>query len=311
MIDAIINSGFAMIRGLLILGVVLFGPLGGLYGQETPAPAPDPFQLGLVLKHAREYCSRLERAALDFVCLEEVSEMVDLSRESEKSAVTQMPTNRVVTGAGAGGAPELRFDRNPAVKRNSLYLFDYQCVRQAGQVKENRVLIEKNGKKAKPKAEIPRMNVFQCSEILLMPVKLLDERAGEFYSYRLLREDTLNGVKVWVLDVVPRLSAGGYLGGRLWIGQDDSSVLKIEWDPTTFGHYESILKNAATYKEEPRVTSYTEFGYEKNGLKFPSLDFTEEAYISAKGKKFIRSQTKVVYRDFKFFTVETEATFKK
>jgi hypothetical protein len=291
-----------MIRGLLIVGVVLSGLLGGLYGQE--APAPDPFQLGLVLKHAREYCSRLERAALDFVCLEEVSEMVDLSRESVRSAVTQMPTNRVVTGAGAGTRAVLT-----SGPTKLLYLFDYHCVRQAGQVKENRVLIEKNGKKAKPKADIPRMNVFQCSEILLMPVKLLDERAGDFYSYRLLREDILNGAKVWVLDVVPRLSAGGYLGGRLWIGQNDSSVLKIEWDPTTFGHYESILKNAATYKEEPRVTSYTEFGYEKNGLSFPSLDFTEEAYISAKGKKFIRSQTKVVYRDFKFFTVETEATF--
>jgi hypothetical protein len=300
-----------MFKRNLIFGILLLCLLGGLISQEALTPVPDPFQLALVLKSAREYCRRLERAALDFVCVEEVSELVDLSRENVKTAVTQMPTNRVVTGTGAGGPPELRFDRAPAAKRSSLYLFDYQCVRQARQVKEKRILIEKNGKKAKPKAEIPQMNVFQCSEILLMPVKLLSEEFSEYYTYKLLREDALEGLKVWVIDVIPRLSVGAYLGGRLWIGQEDSSVLRIQWDPSTFGHYDAILKNAETYKEEPRVVSYTDFGFAKNGLRFPSVDFTEEAYVDGTGKKFIRSQTKVTYKEYKFFTVETETTFKK
>jgi hypothetical protein len=300
-----------LIKRSWVFGGLLSILVGGLCAQEKPAPANDPFQLALVLKSAREYCRRLEAAALDFVCLEEVSEMVDLSRESIKTAVTQMPTNRVVTGAGAGGPPELRFDRNHAAKRSSVYLYDYQCVRRARQVKEKRVLLETNGKKAKPNADIPQMSVFQCSEILLMPVKLLGEQFNEYYAYKLVREDVLGGQKVWVLDVIPRLSAGGYLGGRLWIRQEDSSVLRIEWDPATFGRYHAILKNAETYKEDPRVVSFTDFGYEKNGLRFPSLDLTEEAYVDKSGNTFIRSQTRVAYRAYKFFSVETEATFMK
>ena len=48
-----------------------------------------------------------------------------------------------------------------------------------------------------------------------------------------------------------------------------------------------------------------------NGVRFPSLDFTEEAYINAGGNKFVRSEARVLYRDYKFFTVETETTIKK
>jgi hypothetical protein len=44
----------------------------------------------------------------------------------------------------------------------------------------------------------------------------------------------------------------------------------------------------------------------KNGIRFPSRLFVEEAYISAWGRAFVRSETAVVYRNFRFFTVEVE-----
>jgi hypothetical protein len=246
--------------------------------------------------------------------MEEVSEKLDASREKQDADVRMDP--RVTSGVGGVGRMGMSgrpMTFNPSAPRKSShqYVFDYQFVRQQGQVKENRVLLETDGKKAKKKEQLPQMTVFSCSEILLMPVKLLDEKVSEYYDYRLLREDELEGVKVWVLEVSPRLSIKGYLGGRLWIGQQDSSVLRIEWDPTTFGHYDAIRRNAAQYKEEPTVNSYTDFGVAKNGVRFPSLDYTEEAYVDAGGKKFVRSETKVLYRDYKFFTVETETTFKK
>ncbi len=281
--------------------------------HNTQQVSTDPFQTGLVLKKAREYCRRLERAAIDFICLEEVSEKIDLSRDDRQTSVRMDP--RVISGADPGDRMGTHRPISPnsrsSVRKELRYLFDYQFVRQNGEVKENRILLEKNGKKAKPKEKLTPMFVFQCSEILLMPVQLLDEKFGEFYSYRLLREDSLDGVKIWVLEVTPRLPVGGYLGGRLWINQQDASILKIEWDPTTFGRYESIRQNAARYMETPLVSSYTDFGFEKNGLRFPSLDFTEEAYVDGSGNKFVRSQTQVAFKDYKFFTVDTETTFKK
>jgi hypothetical protein len=302
-----------VLKRTLAWGLVISCLAGSVAGQEAAAPVADPFQLGLVLKSAREYCRRLERAALDFVCLEEVSEQVDLSREKQEADVRIDP--RVTSGVGGVGrmgmsGRPVTFNPSAKARSDNRYVFDYQFVRQRGQIKENRVLLEKNGRKAKPKEKPPFMNVFRCSEILLMPVQLLAEKVAEFYQYRLLREDSLDGVGVWVLDVSPRLSIRDYLGGRLWISKADASVLRIEWDPTTFGHYDSILQNAARFKEEPAVISHTDFGFEKNGVRFPSRDFTEEAYVDGSGKKFIRSQTQVIYKDYRFFTVEAETTIK-
>jgi hypothetical protein len=262
--------------------------------------------MALILKSARQYCQRLEKAALDFVCQEEVSESIDPTRYNEP--------NLVVTQGIERPDPEqwgLSIPRQP-VKSENTFLFDYQFVRKAGEVKENRVLLKKGGKKAGKSEEPPKTQAFQYADILLSPVRLLDERFSEYYDYRLLREDELNGVKAWVLDVVPRLSVVGvYLGGKIWLAREDSSVLRVDWDPSTFGKYESILLRAKKHKSEPQVTSRTEFGFEKNGLRFPSLDLTEEAYIDKEGKKFVRAVTKIVYKDYKFFTVETEADFKR
>ncbi len=59
------------------------------------------------------------------------------------------------------------------------------------------------------------------------------------------------------------------------------------------------------------ANSATEFGSKKNGLRFPSLDLTEEACVGKDGKKFVRAVTKIVYKDYKFLTVETETDFKQ
>ncbi len=310
-----------MIRGHLILGVVLSGLLGGLYGQEAPPQTPDPFQLGLVLKNAREYCSRLEKAALDFVCLEEVSETVDLSRDSGEAPVQQAPDlstrgSGVSSGGGYSGQMSSRrpitFNPRAGEKTTHALLYDYQFIRKGGKVEERRTLLEKDGKKASAKTPVPASKAFYYSDILLAPVQLLDDRFSEYYSYRLLGRETIDRTETWILEVAPRLTGvTRYLGAKLWLSAADSSVLRIEWDPSTFGRYEAILARAESYKANPEVRSVSEFGVEKNGLRFPSADLTEEAYRAGDGKLFVRARTSIVYKGHKFFTVETEATFKK
>ena len=267
-----------------------------------------------MLKSARQYCQRLEKAALDFVCQEEVSEFIDLTRYNEPNLVSLVPERVLGLGRMVSQdiAPSFGSIRPATGKSDNTYLFDYQFVRKAGEVKENRVLLEKNRKKAGKKDEPPKTETFQYADVLLMPVRLLDERFGSYYDYRLLREDELNGTKAWVLEVIPRLAVVDvYLGGRLWLKKEDSSVLRIDWDPATFGRYEIIEQRAKRFEAKPEVASTTEFGFEKNGLRFPSLDLTEEAYIDKDGKKFVRAVTKVVYKEYKFFTVETETDFAK
>jgi hypothetical protein len=299
----------AKIGVFMIVGALL---LAGLSSQDFPKPDTDPSQLGPILKAAREYCGKLEGAALDFICLEEVEEKLDLSRDDrkalERAAAIRDPLR---PGDVRGLLSRMEIRRNP--KQENTYLYDYQFIRREGKIEEKRVLLERNGKKTDISAPDVRMSAFNYSDVLLAPVQLLDQRFEMFYSYQLLGRDVVSGIEAWVLEVAPRVAgdARRYLGGKLWLKTDDASVLKIEWDPRTFGHYEDIQARADAYKATPEVRSYSEFGVEKSGLRFPSADFTEEAYRGANGKLFVRARTNVTYRAHKFFTVETSSTFKK
>jgi hypothetical protein len=314
------RMGTALRRARAVLFIASILALGSLAAQEPVKPPDDTFQLGLVLRSARQYCARLEKAALDFICLEEVSEKLDQGHDRLSPGVKTSPiasdnsgttSSGGLTGGGRQGRP-MSFDSRPGPKFDNAYLYDYQFVRKVGKVGEKRVLLERNGKKAGPKTPEPQLLAFHFADILLAPVQVLDERFEEYYAYRLLGRDKVGELDAWILEVKPRLAGiSRYLGGRIWLKADDTSVLRIEWDPTTFGSYENILARAEGYRAVPEVRSYTEFGVAKNGLRFPSLDVTEEAYRDADGKLFVRSRTSVVYRDHKFFTVETQSDFKK
>jgi len=298
----------AKIGVFMIVGALL---LSGLTGQEPSKADTDPAQLSIILRSAREYCAKLERAALDFVCLEEVGEKLDLSRDDrkalERAAAISDPLR---PGDVRGLQSRLEIHRNP--KFDNTYLYDYQLVRREGKVEEKRILLEMNGKKASPETPRQQLSAFNYSDILLAPVQLLDEEFKAYYAYRLLGRTDVSGTPAWILEVAPRVTGiSRYLGGKIWLKGDDMSVLRIEWDPTTFGHYGDIQARAYAYNAAPEVRSYSEFAVEKNGLRFPSVDFTEEAYRSDKGKLFVRARTIVTYRDHKFFTVETSSTFKK
>jgi hypothetical protein len=292
--------------------LLLLTMAAGLRAGQDPPPKADPFQLALTLRAARSYCRRLERAAMDFVCMEEISERIDPSRDNRHSSIQAMPQDVLTPGTSSKpGGIYLRSDKPLDKPLVNAYVFDYQYTRQAGALKENRKLLSVNGRKAN-NDEVPSTLTFRFKDILLAPVQLLAEQNGEYYEYRLLREDRVGDEKAWVLDVRPRLNLPDrYLGAQVWLRQADASVLRIDWDPTTFGKYENILARAKAYKSEPRVASFTEFGSEKNGLRFPSVDETKEAYIDKDGKIFLRAVTRVEYKAFKFFTVETESEIKK
>jgi hypothetical protein len=296
----------AKLGAVITIGVLL---LGGLGGQGVQKPGADP-TLAFIVDSARKYCAKLERAALDFVCMEEVEEKLNLSRDDRESLER---TARAKVEDPAAPLPlrsRLEIRRNP--RQKNTYLYDYQFVRRDGKIEEKRVLLERNGRKAPSPDPPPRLGTFSYSDVLLAPIRLLDESIQAFYSYRLLGPDFVSGTDAWILEVVPRVKGvSRYLGGRIWIKRDDSSVLRIEWDPASFGHYEQIVARAESYKAIPEVRSVTEFGFEKNGIRFPSFDLTEEAYRGADGKLFVRARTHIAYKDYKFFSVETSSTFKK
>jgi len=268
---------------------------------ETSAPFPDQAEgtrLPALLNKSLRYCRRLEKAALDFVCLEEISEKIDYSREREDEIYVPLST---------GIRTQIKIAKR---KQENIYLYDFQFTRKGEFKKENRNLLEKNGRKAKEKEAPLETSVFQVRNVLFGPLGLLSENMQGYHDYRLVGEENSGGAKVAVVDATPKATlTGTHAWGRLWIREDDGSVLKIEWNPESLPDIANLEARARKYRSELAVSLVTEYGIEKNGLRFPSRDVSEEAYLGPGAEKFVRSRTAVIYRDYRFFTVETDIRY--
>jgi hypothetical protein len=263
-----------------LISLEIFSIWSGPAGR-IPAIQPDtqsqaePARLAAILKKAERYCQRLDQAALDFICLEEVTEMT-----------------------------------RHYTPRTDIYLYDYQFIRKGEELKEQRNLISVNGEKTDIRDSSLNTLVFQYKNVLFGPVGLLGQVWQAYYDFTWIGEDTINGERAVVIEAKPRPSLPQpHCYGGFWIKEDDGSVLKIVWDQRSLGNFQSVEEWAKAHESEPQVTAYSEYGLEKNGLRFPSRSYTEIAYINKHKRKFVNAEISILYKDYKFFTVETEIKF--
>ncbi len=287
-------------RRLVFLLAVITG-----FGISSPAPAPsqaqDTDKLAAVVQKALDYCRRLDKAALDFICTEYVEEEVNRASRPSATAVTL----NIYGGTYIKPPPPDSF-------KTTYYLYDYQFIRKGTEVKERRDLMEKDGEKVPKTDAATETKHFKFRDILFGPSLLLGESAGLKYEYKLAGEGKIKGDSVLIVGCAARLEyAGKTLTGRASIRVRDGAVLKIDWDPESFSGYDEVLALAEWLRMAPKIQSATEFGIEKNGVRFPSLDVTEEAYTAGGKSRFIRSTTTIKYKDYKFFTVETNTDIKR
>lgn len=259
--------------------------------QESPAQ----MNLNTILKKAEEYCHRLENGVYDFVCKEEISEEINYSRDIEP--------NSIWVGAK---------------RQRNKYLYDYQLIKKRDGIKESRILLERNGRKLHEENALLETRVFRHQHVLLRTVDLFNEFGNTLDDYSLIGEETMFGEEAIVIEAVPKASyeqrflygaEPSYLSGKIWVKKKDFSILKIMWNPKVIKEIKNIEEIAKRYKAEPMITIISEYKFEKNGIRFPSRLYIEEAYGNKEEKKFVRSETDIVYRDYKFFTVETEVKY--
>jgi hypothetical protein len=243
--------------------------------QQMPLLQTNPQRLAEVLKRSAEYCRRLESAALDFVCVEEVT---------ERSAKFT-PTTHV-------------------------YLYDYQLIRTNKETKERRNLIEVDGEKADLRDAPLETVMFRYEHVLFGPVGLLGESWQGFYNYKIIAEDEVRKMKTVVIEATPGPELiEPHLYGRIWVKEDDGSVLKIVWDPKSLGNYSAVKDWAGIHDAVPRITAFSEYGLEKNGLRFPSMNYSEQAYVRKGLQAFVSGRLSIIYKKYKFFTVETAVKY--
>jgi len=280
-----------IMRGCGFLAVLLYGSSLG-FPQKLPSLPGSDQELERILRSAADYCKKLENSALEFVCMEQITEKINMSKDivSRKPGFTRSTT----------------WTPSDAIFKNT-YLYDFQYIRKAGETTETRVLLQKNGRTVNRQETDLRTVNFQFRDVLIGPVGILSERSWAAYDYRILGEDKLEDIPVIILDVVPKPGmTSDDLYGKVWLDKNRLELLKVEWSQKRVGNFQVFEDRAKRYKSEPLITISSEFKVERNGLRFPSRFFIEEAYIDKNGKKFVHSETTTTYCDFKFFTVEVE-----
>jgi hypothetical protein len=264
------------------------------------ASSPPAASLGLLLAKAADYCRRLEASAFDFVCREEIAETIDPNLEIDRRTPPLPSEWNDYIG------PTIWISR--ARKIRSSYVYDYQCVRAGRTIREVRTQLEENGKrKVVPNAEL-RTSVVVWGTALMAPAGIFAERFQPDYAYTTAGSEKIGPVAAVVIDAQPKPGAPSSrnLYGKAWVDPATGDILRIEWSESRVGRFDIFEKRGQIYKRTPRLVIRSEFSAEKNGIRFPSRLSVEEAYLNDAGKAFVRSKTEVVYKDFKFFTVEVE-----
>ena len=287
------NHCWRRMAGIVLVASASAGLLAGPAGSQDEAAGQ---RLAQLLAKARAYCLRLETAALDFMCFEKIEERTYAMRLEAPDVV--------VPGAGGAG---VGYSYKPAQMPyyENTYVYDYQFVRRGTSKTEKRVLIEENGRKKKEREAELTTTTIRVQNALFGPIGLIGESAQSGHDYRIAGEETVKGKKVVIIEAAPKPGLERqHCYGRIWIREDDGSIAKIAWDQASVGNFKVVQARAREYGAEPQLTSLTEYGMEKNGLRFPSKDTTEEAYIRS-GQKYVQALTTILYKDYKFFTVET------
>jgi hypothetical protein len=255
-------------------------------------------KLDKILEKTKQYCRRLESFVFDFVCLEEITEKIDHSREISREIFL--------------GREGVTYQHSiPGKIQENKYLYEYQLIRKKGKSEESRTLIEKNGEKKNEKGAKLEAFVLYYENITFGPINLVGEDAKLYYDYRIVKDETLNQEGVVIIEAIPKSSFLPNLPfGKIWVKESDFAISKIEWDYESLRNYQFIEDRAKKYKAKPQITLRTEYGIEKNGIRFQSRLVFEEAYINPRGDKFTRSKTTVKYKDYRFFTVEVDIKLK-
>lgn len=247
-------------------------------------------QLTIILKKCAEYCEKLDNVSLHFVCNEKVKERIFY----------------------AHGFRTIIRRSSPFYKDNT-YLYDYQLIRKNKIIHEQRILLKKNGKEVHEKNASLKTKLFMHKYVIFGPIGLLSAKWQQHHDYKFIKNAKINGEKAIVLKATPKSNnILNHLYGKIWIKKDDSSILKIEWNQASIGNYDKIQEKSKKINAIPRITCISEYGFEKNSIRFPSKYTVKEEYVYKLPQTgtFKNSEIFVKYIDYNFFTVETEVKYR-
>lgn len=236
--------------------------------------------LDKILKGAAEYCRRLNQEIFHFACEETITE---------------------------SGSEKKRY--------NSLY----QIIKIGERIEEKRTMIRSK----KPGGHNREMKVttkLYSYRGALIPLLLLSAENQKKYRYVYLRKEKAMGRWAHCLEVT--LGVGvrrGVLAAHIWIDRDDYSVLRFRIFPEAASGFDHIIAYARQRGLKYSIKDIHEFGYIRNGIRFPtkteifielvqdqSAISTRSGFLNYTPSRIGRHRIKTVYkyRNYMFFKVD-------
>ncbi len=282
---------------IILLVIFLTFLSAQIYSQTDNPKMVDQEELELILKKCEEYCERLNNVSLYFVCKEEIKEKIYTPSSGNGNIFL--------------GRPDPRAKKLPPPVEKNMYVYDYQLIKKGNSKDEQRILIEENGQEKNDLDAQLKTKRFQYKFIVFGPIGLLGQKQQKNYDYKILKNVNYKKEKAVILEASPKFpQEDDSLYGKIWIRKKDFAILKIEWEQESMRNFEIIEKLAERINATPLITFISEFGFEKNKIRFPNKYSVEKIYIPRQGgRRFLRSEITVVYDNYKFFTVDTKVKY--
>lgn len=293
-------GGRILQAAVIVICSALFSPLSSAdadaargQAQRASGSGSAASDLPSILDRAAEYCDRLSRSVLNFVCRERIEEWF---RPFAQPAMTSRGIRTIFIGS----------------RETHHYVYDYQLIRdREGTIKESRTLLKEDKRDIRiPDAPL-KTHSFSHTRVVMGPVGILSRESQADHDYRIVREEKIRGEEALVVEAVPRPGVHlQHLFGTIWLRKRDAGILKIEWNPSSIGNYKGVEETAKRFDMTPDLLIISEYAFEKNGIRFPSRYTLKEAYRRGKsGRRYQISEIDAVYDQYKFFTVETEVKY--
>jgi len=286
-------------RILLFMLFLIF--LSAQFFSQTDNPKMvDQEKLNLILEKCAEYCEKLSNTVLDFICLEKITEEINTFNDRQSREFAELSD------------PTIAIDTTYPEKNILTYIYDYQMIRKDNKISDRRILLRENGKKMNEVNAQLKTRRYKHHNIIFGPIALFAELWQPQYEYEIIQRKKFKGNRVVIIEATPNekmTSSNPY--GKVWIREDDFSIVKIEWDQRSLGNLTVLKVDARRFESTPKVEIYAEYAFEKNGIRFPNKYSIIETYYRNGIKNFIRCEIITTYKDYEFFTVESAVKYKK
>ena len=276
-----------------------------LESLEKELVVPADKELQMVLDKCAEYCLKLSESALYYICEERMREKSKKIKGSEHGLSFSPPQaygqSFDISSASIGVLTLEGTNRH-------VYVYDYQLIRKEDKIEEKRIIMEKDGENVNfEKAPTETQHSYSMMPIFA-PVQLLGIKQRSQFFFKRAKDEKIKRESVYVIEARPRPGQTGYIRrGRLWVNKLDFRIVKTELETDFEEGYEQIFSECNRYYLKPHFLSMHYYEVDKNNLLFPSRsEFRVEYSGFLRTKRDIKSEVKIFYSNYKFFTVETD-----